>query len=93
MEGAGTGGALFRNLYRDFLKEASEMIPGNDYISQAYSKFCIIAPKWRQIAKLIQEAGKTGDGDYLKKASVLSMELADLEKQAMEILLRAIECT
>jgi len=93
MEGAGTGGALFRNLYRDFLKEASEMIPGNDSISQAYTKFCVIAPKWTQIAELIQKAGKTGDSGCLEKASVLSLELADLEKQAMEILLGAIKKT
>jgi len=93
MEGAGTGGALFRNLYRDFLKEASEIIPGNDYISQAYAKFCAIAPKWTQIAELIQEAGKTGDSGCLKKVSVLCMELADLEKQAMAILLSAVEKT
>ena len=91
MEGAGTGGALFRNLYRDFLKEASEMIPENDYISQAYSKFCLIAPKWTQIAELIQKAGKTGDSGCLEKASVLSFELAAMEKQAMEILLEAVK--
>lgn len=93
MENAGTGGSLFRNLYRDFLKEVSQMFPENDYISQAYTKFRIIAPKWKQIAELIQKAGRTGDRNWLEKASVLSFELADLEKQAMEILSVAIKKT
>ncbi len=89
MEDAGTGGSLFRNLYRDFLKEASQLFPENNLIYQGYTRFQVIAPKWKQIAELIQKAGKTGDKSYLEKASALSFELADLERQAMGILLKA----
>ena len=86
MEGGGTGGAIFRNLYRDFLQEASDIIPKNDHISQAHALFCEIAPKWTELAGLIQEAGKTGEKDYLQRASSIAMDLSDLEQKAMELL-------
>lgn len=38
MEKAGTGGSIFRNIYRDFLKEAYELTE-NKTIEQAYLKF------------------------------------------------------
>ncbi len=86
MEKAGTGGAVFRNLYRDFLKEAAE-ITGHANVEQAYTLFCDIAPKWTQVSSLIIEAGQQASQAHLKQASELLKELAALEKQAMEYLL------
>jgi Domain of unknown function (DUF4872) len=37
MEKAGTGGALFRNLYRDFLKECYELLK-LEKLKQAFDK-------------------------------------------------------
>jgi len=82
MEKAGTGGALFRNLYRDFLKESSEIYP-NEHIENGYKKFCDIALKWSEVSSLINEAGETVNKKYLLKASDILKELSVTEKEAM----------
>lgn len=86
MERAGTGGALFRNLYRDFLKECSERLDDST-IEQAYRSFSQIAPLWVDVSTAIDHAGKTGDEQYLRQASALLIEIADKERTAMELLL------
>jgi hypothetical protein len=86
MEKAGTGGAIFRNLYRDFLKEAVDIV-GHSNVKQAYTLFCDIAPKWNQVSSLLAEAGQQESQTYLQQTSELLKELAVLEKQAMEYLL------
>lgn len=85
MEKACTGGAIFRNLYRDFLKEAVE-ITGHVNVQQAYILFCDIAPKWNQVSALLTEAGKQENQVYLKQTSEVLKELSGVEKQAMEYL-------
>jgi hypothetical protein len=78
MEEAGTGGALFRNLYRDFLKEAYD-ITNNTTIKEAYEQFVVIAKKWSDVSQLIKKAGQTKNESLVVQASVLLEELSDLE--------------
>jgi len=82
MEKAGTGGAVFRNLYWDFLKEANEIVEYTA-VDQAYTVFCDITPKWTQVSSLIIKAGEKENQTYLKQASELLKEIASLEKRAM----------
>jgi hypothetical protein len=86
MERAGTGGALFRNLYRDFLKECTDLI-GNPKLEQAYLMFTEIAPMWASVSSLIDHAGRTGNYQELNQVSKLLLEIADKERTAMKLLL------
>jgi len=88
MERAGTGGALFRNLYRDFLKEAYQLT-GEKYLDHAYKGYKAHAEKYSEISKLFLKTGQTKDEKYVNKAAILFEELADEEKQTMEILKKA----
>ncbi len=85
MEEAGTGGALFRNLYRDFLKEAAELL-NSDAVAEASEWFAEIAVKWTKVAELFTQAGETGDEKYINEASGVLVELSAREKEAMELL-------
>ncbi|BFP41706.1 BtrH N-terminal domain-containing protein [Flavobacteriaceae bacterium GF1] len=83
MERAGTGGALFRNLYRDFLKEAYELT-GMKELNSGYLEFREHAMQWNKISTLFLKIGETKDEKYLNKASETFIELAKNEKQTME---------
>lgn len=85
METAGTGGALFRNLYRDFLKEAFELT-GLELLNEAHGQFVDIAEKWTQVAGFIAEAGKTGESMYVDQASEVLKDLSSREYEVMCIL-------
>lgn len=86
MERAGTGGALFRNLYRDFLKEAHE-ITGNDAIGDAHEAFVDIAHAWSGVIALFEKVSQTGDRTYILEASEKLKALSVQEKNAVEILM------
>lgn len=86
MERAGTGGALFRNLYRDFLKESIVWLE-DPKIEQASRLFTDIAPLWVHVSASIDHAGKTGDQEELQRTSQLLLEIAYKERTAMELLL------
>ncbi|TKI57462.1 DUF4872 domain-containing protein [Brevibacillus antibioticus] len=86
MERAGTGGALFRNLYRDFLKECTDLLE-DPKLEQAYLMFAEIAPMWASVSSLIDHAGRTGSYQELKQVSKFLVEIADKERAAMELLL------
>ena len=86
MEKAGTGGALFRNLYRDFLKESFQILEIEE-IGKSYEMFVEIAKLWREISKLFIKAGNSKSIECINKASKILVELAGKEKKAMEILL------
>lgn len=88
MERAGTGGALFRNLYRDFLHESAERMDDR-VIRKAYERFKIIAAQWTEISNLFLKVGETQDEKYLNQASEIFIELSEQEKEAMETLLVA----
>jgi hypothetical protein len=90
MEKAGTGGALFRNLYRDFLKESSQILKIEE-IKESYEMFVDIARLWKAVSKLFIKAGDTKDIEYIYKASEILVEISDKEKKAMNILLDACQ--
>lgn len=86
MERAGTGGSLFRNLYRDFLKEAYELT-GNITIEKAYTQFIEIAEDWAEVIVLFDKVSNTQDKNNILEASKLMKEISTKEKMAMELLL------
>lgn len=86
MERAGTGGSLFRNLYRDFLKESAQLLESKD-LETCYLDFKKIALQWKHVSDLFHQAGETEDIKYINGASDLLVELSDSEKAVMERLL------
>ena len=87
MERGGTGGALFRNLYRDFLGQSLALVD-DPRLERAHARFCQIAPRWTEVARLLQEAAEKGLQPGLTEAAALLQELAGQEKAALEPLLR-----
>lgn len=85
MEKAGTGGALFRNLYRDFLKESYEILR-LDKLQMAHTAFIEIAQLWTDVSSLFVKVSETGDFEYILQASDILKALSDKEKTAMELL-------
>lgn len=88
MERAGTGGALFRNFYRDFLKESAERLQMEE-IENAYHAFKEIAVLWTDISNLFVKIGETKEEKYLNEASEIFVELSKREKLVMERLRKA----
>lgn len=85
MERAGTGGALFRNLYRDFLKESHELLKFTP-LKTGYEAFTEIAELWTTVSYLFEKVSQTQDIRYIEQASDILKNLSDKEKKAMEIL-------
>jgi hypothetical protein len=85
MEKAGTGGALFRNLYRDFLKESYEILR-LDKLQMAHTAFIEIAQLWTDVSSLFVKVSETGDFEYILQASDILKALSEKEKTAMELL-------
>ena len=86
MERAGTGGSLFRNFYRDFLLEASDILE-SDKIKAVHKDFVKIADHWAEIARLFTAIGETEDYKYVEEASELLLHISDYEKASMNKLL------
>jgi hypothetical protein len=86
MEEGGTGGALFRNLYRDFLKESYGLLR-IEKLSEAYKMFAEIAILWKQVSNLFEKTAKTKNIKYINQASEILIDLSQKEKMAMELLL------
>ena len=89
MERAGTGGALFRNMYRDFLKE-SYKLTGNKPYEKAYLAFAEIADSWTEVAQLFDKTSQTKDIEHINEASDILKNLSEMEYAAMKILERKI---
>jgi hypothetical protein len=87
MERAGTGGSLFRNIYRDFLLE-SFAITKNKKIESAYQLFVVTAQLWNEVSTLFHRTGETKNIEFLKQVSNILKIIADKEKKAMDILER-----
>ncbi len=88
MERAGTGGSLFRNLYRDFLEESADLISSHE-ITAAYRIFSETARQWKEISDLFYHAGETKDFEYINQASKLLVKLSEDERAAMANLEKA----
>lgn len=87
MERGGTGGGLFRAMYRDFLAECTTVVD-DDNVRVGHRMYAEIAPLWTEVAGHITAAGETRDPEHLARASVLLTDLARREREAMRILTR-----
>lgn len=85
MEKAGTGGALFRNLYRDFLKESYDLLK-LDKLKKGYIEFVEIAELWNSVSDLFVKVSETKDFKYIEQASEILKTLSTKEKHTMELL-------
>ena len=83
MEQAGTGSALFRNLYRDFLREAAELT-GVEAIGAAHEEFVAIARRWSEVIALFEQVGQRGERQDILQAAETLKELSVAEKSAMQ---------
>ncbi|EAY28648.1 BtrH N-terminal domain-containing protein [Microscilla marina] len=82
MERAGTGGALFRNIYRDFLKESYELL-AIDAFAVAYERFDNIAQQWTQVADLLDQIGLTQHKVLVDECAYLLTTLSAKEHEVM----------
>ncbi|GAA3108181.1 BtrH N-terminal domain-containing protein [Streptosporangium carneum] len=87
MEKAGTGGALFRNLYRDFLAECARLLDSS-HLRTGYGLYAEAAALWTEVAVLITEAGESGDARCLAQAGTVLCDLSRIEREAMQALSR-----
>jgi hypothetical protein len=85
IEKAGTGGALFRNLYRDFLKESYDLLK-LDKLKTGHEAFVEIAALWSSVSQLFEIVSQTKDFKYIQQASEILKTISDKEKKTMEIL-------
>ncbi|KOG41279.1 BtrH N-terminal domain-containing protein [Streptomyces decoyicus] len=87
MEKAGTGGALFRNLYRDFLAECTRQVECN-HLRTGHSLYTEAATLWTGVAALLTQAGESGNAQCLEQAGTLLRDLSHMEREAMQALSR-----
>ncbi|MEN0083431.1 MAG: DUF4872 domain-containing protein [Leifsonia sp.] len=89
MERAGTGGALFRNLYRDFLAECVGLGLPEDItrrIAEGRDGYAESAVLWTRVAALIDAAGRVRDPEPLAEAGRRLKDIAAIETDAMSTL-------
>ena len=84
MERAGTGGALFRNFYRDFLLEAQDLLGSTPALADARRRFAESATEWTRIAALIDGSARSGESGPLVEAAASCRRIAELEVAAMK---------
>jgi hypothetical protein len=85
MEKGGTGGALFRNLYRDFLKESYNLLQF-EKLNEAQVMLTGIARLWTHVSGLFEKVAETKKTDYVYQASRILVTLSQRKRQAMELL-------
>lgn len=85
MEKGGTGGALFRNLYRDFLKESYHMLQ-LEPLKTAHEAFTEIAALWTSVSELFEKVSQTKDFVYIQQASNILKVISEKEKTTMKLL-------
>ncbi|MFD3680422.1 BtrH N-terminal domain-containing protein [Streptomyces sp. NPDC058613] len=85
MEKAGTGGALFRNLYGDFLAECTDLLDSS-HLRTGHTLYTEAATLWTEVAALINKAGGSGETQLLIQASTILGDLSHLEREAMQAL-------
>ena len=80
IEKRGTGGGGFRWLYRDFLREAEEIIPALKEFKLS-EKMDLIGNNWSEMSTLLKEISESEKNSNLFiKASEKAKELGDLEE-------------
>ncbi|GIF12837.1 BtrH N-terminal domain-containing protein [Actinoplanes teichomyceticus] len=85
MERGGTGGALFRTMYRDFLAECCTVVD-DDNLHRGHRMYDEIAPLWTEVSRHLAAAAETTDERHLADASAILSDLADREHEAMQTL-------
>ncbi len=85
MESGGTGGSIFRNIYRDFLKESYDML-GLAILKKSYEEFFEIATMWKRVIDIFESIKKTDGVDKILAASTILKEIAHKEKATFEML-------
>jgi len=88
----GVGGAGFRWIYRDFLKEAEDIVPLVKELGLT-QKMDFIGSKWSDIAMLLKEISEQGSPEavLLSSASNQAYELWELETKFYSTVLDKIE--
>lgn len=89
MERAGTGGSLFRNLYRDFLTESLNHLDDSTstaIVRRGRDLFAESAEMWADAARFIADAGDARNRESLAAASRALDHIADIEVEAMTTL-------
>lgn len=86
MERAGTGGALFRNLYRDFLLEAYQLL-GIKELQTGFIEFKKHAELWTELSNLFIKIADTADHKYLADIGRILTAISNGEKESMEKLM------
>ncbi|MEO3799400.1 BtrH N-terminal domain-containing protein [Nonomuraea sp. B1E8] len=87
MERGGTGGALFRALYCDFLDECTRLIDDDD-LRAGHRLYAEAATLWTDVSALIAKAGESGDAGHLQQAGAILHDLSRIERDAMQALRR-----
>ena len=85
MDKAGTEGNIFRNFYRDFLRESYEIVNCAE-IKKGHDFFSAIANQWHEVISLIEEASKTVEERFLVRAGNICKSIGEQETKAMKIL-------
>jgi hypothetical protein len=83
MEHAGTGGSIFRKLYKDFLKESYQLLK-IEGINEAFRDFEEIAELWKHVSELFNKVGDTAKLEYIHRASEILFLLSEKERKAMQ---------
>ena len=81
MEHGGTGGGLFRCMYRDFLAEAGGHLQ-DPSVSAAHDLFAEAAPLWTEVSERLIAVSDDGQ-EALDDAAAILRRLADIEERAM----------
>ncbi len=79
IERRGTGGGGFRFIYRDFLKEAEEIVPKLKEFNLP-QKMDRIGRRWSKISDVLKEISEGEDRDF-SKVQPMVYEVADLEEE------------
>lgn len=87
LEEDGTGGAAFRNLFSQFLKEAGEVM-NNQGLIKCAEEYNRIAQKWTRVAKLIRTIPE--ETITAQESSAILREIAQEETRALSFLRRAV---
>lgn len=86
MEKAGTGGGLFRKLYRDFLMECDSYMH-HSKLTKAIQLFDQSAHAWTNFAIHLEKIGISRSEKQLQDTLGILPEIAAIEKEAMELVL------
>ena len=82
MERGGTGGGMFRAMYRDFLDEANQYVDSPNFAT-ARNLFSEAAALWTEVSEKLISACADGPR-RLQEVAGLMVRLADIEEEAMK---------